>query len=561
MPSLLFKRPVGTIPRTPRNPFARALLPANDAGCIRTPMKDTCYLTTAIDYTNAAPHLGHAYEKILTDAMARYQRLRGKKVFFLTGVDQHGQKIQQSAEKAGIHPATHVKKVTKLFLRLLEALNISNDGWIETTSDLHKKAVQKLLQDLHDKGQLYKASRTGFYSERAEQFVTDKERGPDGNFGAEWGEVVELEEENYYFRLSEHIPWLVEFLKKTPDFVLPDSRMTNLVKSLEEAPGDLCISRPKSRLRWGIDLPFDPDYVTYVWFDALTNYISAAGWEKDSAEGLPEFSSLWPCDAHVIGKDILVPAHGVYWPIMLHAAGFPDEAMPKIVAHGWWNIRGEKMSKSTGNVVDPMELAAKYGADGLRYYLLSDMTTGQDADFNLDRLVVRYNSELANGLGNLLNRTLSMSARYCEAMVTVNSYEDDLGREVIDALAALPAAYHAPLEKWQFNRAIEALIQFVNVCNRYTDKTEPFRLAKDPESAPRVQSILQHLIEALAHISIYLTPVCPDAAKRIQEQLRWTPPAALTFDTLAWGLIPDGHEHGKPKPLFPRIEAEPAAEQ
>ena len=521
------------------------------------------YVSTAIDYTNAAPHLGHAYEKVLADAIARHVRLTGRPVYFLTGVDQHGQKVQQTAEKAGINPATHVKKVTKLFRALWEKLQLSHDAWIETTDDRHKKVVQALLQTLHDAGQLYKKSTTGFYSVRQEQYVTDKERQPDGTFGPEWGEVVELEEENWYFRLSEHVPWLAGFLKAHPETVFPESRFTNLLKAVEGSEGqDLCISRPKARLRWGIELPFDTDYVTYVWFDALTNYISGAGYPDTSwDENGPAFSQIWPNDCNVIGKDILVPAHGIYWLIMLHAAGFADDRMPRFLVHGWWNIRNkagesEKMSKSLGNVVDPSVMADQFGVDALRYYLLADMTTGQDADFSIERLVVRNNAELANGLGNLLNRALNMTHRYCDGVIQAGTYDDDLNREVRDAVAAVATPFHAALETWQFNRALEAVWQAIDVANRFVEKTEPFKLAKEPDQAARVASIMHHLCETLAHVSIYLEPVCPGAAARMREQLRWEKPASFTYANLHWGLLPNGHQIGKGKPLFPKIDLE-----
>jgi methionyl-tRNA synthetase len=527
------------------------------------------YLTTAIDYPNAAPHLGHAYEKVLADAMARHVRRTGRPVYFLTGLDQHGQKVQQTAEKAGIHPATHVKKTSKLFVRLWESLGLSHDAWIETTDERHQKVVRALLQKLYDAGEITKGTYRGFYSVRQEQYITAKERREDGTFGPEWGEVVELEEENWYFGLKKHLPWLRAFLQAHPETVFPESRLRNLVQAVDEAEGaDLCISRPKARLRWGIELPFDPDFVCYVWFDALTNYISGAGWPDGSwNEGGPRFADLWPNDCNVIGKDILVPAHGVYWLIMLHAAGFTDEQMPRFLVHGWWNIRNqagesEKMSKSLGNVIDPQVLADTVGPDALRYYLLSDMTTGQDADFSHDRLIVRNNAELANGLGNLLNRALNMTQRYCGGIVQHGSYDDELCAEVRAAVAALPGQYLTALETWQFNRALEAVWGVIDVANRFVERTEPFKLAKDPAQSARVTAIMHHLCETLAHLSVFLEPVIPAAVAQWRSQLRWEPAPGLTYADLHWGLLPEGHAIGKPKPLFAKIEspaADPAA--
>src|SRR5436189_1150875 len=377
-------------------------------------MTKTFFITTAIDYTNSAPHIGHAYEKVLADVIARYHRRKGEHVFFLTGVDQHGQKVQQTAEKQGVPPEQFVAGVNEQFIELWDKLDVRYDAWAATTDPLHKQCVQAMLQRLFDKGQIYKDKQAGYYSVRQEQFLTEKERGPDGKFGPEWGEVEFREEENYYFRLSEHKEWLLQFLRSHPTFASPSFRQTELINAVEKLSGDLCLSRPKSRLSWGIELPFDPEYVNYVWFDALSNYISFIGYDP----GLSTFNSqpstfrdCWPA-LHVIGKDIMIPAHGIYWPIMLHALGFPDEQMPILLVHGWWNLGGAKMSKSAGNVIDPFVLIEEYGAEALRYYLVSDIATGKDADFSEERVIERYNADLANSLGNLLNRTLSMVSTY-----------------------------------------------------------------------------------------------------------------------------------------------------
>ena len=310
------------------------------------------YITTAIDYTNGKPHIGHAYEKVLADVLARWHRMCGEETYLLTGVDQHGQKVQQKADAEGITPQEYADKVTERFIDLWKRLGIAYDGWAATTDPRHEACVQKILCDLRDKGCLYKKTYKGFYSVRQEQFLTNKERNEQGEFGEEWGEVIELEEENWYFNLSAHVAWLREFVTTHPDCVQPEFRRKNLLQAIERAEGtDLCISRPKERLSWGIPLPFDPDFVTYVWFDALINYISFAGYLAEEGSNLPEFGKLWPAALEVIGKDILVPAHGIYWFCMLHAMGFTDEQMPKLLVHGWLNIKGEKMSKSLGNVV------------------------------------------------------------------------------------------------------------------------------------------------------------------------------------------------------------------
>src|SRR3954463_10267423 len=293
-------------------------------------MAKTFYITTAIDYTNSAPHIGHAYEKVLADVIARYRRLKREDVFFLTGADQHGQKVQQSAAKEGVPPEQFVRQTTQKFVDLWKKLDVKYDEWAETIDPRHKKVVQGMLQRLFDEGQIYKDKQSGYYSVRQEQFLTDKERGPDGEFGPEWGQVEFREEENYYFKLEQHRDWLLRHIDKVPDFVTPDFRQKELRNAVEKLSGDLCISRPKSRLSWGIELPFDPNFVNYVWFDALTNYISFMGYDPISSFRLQpsSFQEKWPA-LHIIGKDILIPAHGIYWPIMLHALGFPDDQMPK----------------------------------------------------------------------------------------------------------------------------------------------------------------------------------------------------------------------------------------
>jgi methionyl-tRNA synthetase len=519
------------------------------------------FITTAIDYTNGAPHIGHAYEKVLTDVVARYRRLSGEEVYFLTGVDQHGQKVQQTAEKEGIHPATFAKKKTKLFSNLWKKLGLQYDGWAETTDDLHKACVQAILTDLKDRGELYKKAYKGFYSVRQEQFLTDRDRNEAGEFGPEWGEVVEIEEENWYFRLSAHAAWLTEFATNNPDFVIPGFRRNELLGALDRSGEmDLCISRPKERLRWGIEIPFDTDYVTYVWFDALINYISFAGYLAKPDSGLPDFQKLWPQPGsnggrpvHVIGKDILVPAHGIYWPCMLHAMGFSDEQMPSILVHGWWNIRGEKMSKSLGNVVDPDELADKFGVDALRYYLVRDITTGKDSDFDLDRLVMLYNQELANELGNLCNRALNMTARFSGGVVKLGGEITSEELDLQASLATVTADYRAAMDGYDIAEALKAINRHVTHCNAYTERNKPWELGKDPANKSRVETVLAHLAESVAHCAVLLSPVLPEPAERLAAQLKLDQLLSLKLADLKWGVIPDGHETGKPKPVFPKI--------
>jgi len=514
-------------------------------------MAKTFFITTAIDYTNSAPHIGHAYEKILADVIARYRRLKGEKVFFLTGVDQHGQKVQQSAEKQGVPPEQFVAGVTEQFIALWDKLDVRYDAWAATTDPLHKKCVQGMLERLWNEKQIYKDKQAGYYSVRQEQFLTDKERGPDGKFAAEWGEVEFREEENYYFRLSQHKEWLLQFLRSHPTFASPSFRQTELINAVEKLSGDLCISRPKSRLSWGIELPFDPEYVNYVWFDALSNYISFIGYDP----GLSTFNSqpstfrdCWPA-LHVIGKDIMIPAHGIYWPIMLHALGFPDEQMPMLLVHGWWNIAGAKMSKSLGNVVDPDALIGKYGSEALRYYLMSDIVTGKDADFSEQRLIERYNSVLANNVGNLLNRTLNMAHRYRVGKLS--------GR----GAGTIPhiSAYRTEMEQSALHAAFERVNDFVVSCNQNIEVKQPWTLAKNDSGAEELDSVLYQLTESLRIIAILISPVLPKAAHGIFDQLNWKMELSgkeerFRLEDVKWGGLPDGHVVGKPVPLFPRIE-------
>jgi methionyl-tRNA synthetase len=514
------------------------------------------YITTAIDYTNGAPHIGHAYEKVLADVIARYRRLEGEEVFFLTGVDQHGQKVQQSAEKAGIPPQQFVDEITAKFIALWEKLEVRYDIWAATTDPVHKKCVQGMLQRLFSEGKIYKDKQEGYYSIRQEQFLTDKERGRDGEFGPEWGEVEHRTEENYYFKLTEHKDWLLGYLRTHPGCVTPDFRQTELVNAVEKLSGDLCISRPKSRLSWGIELPFDRDYVNFVWFDALTNYISFIGYDPSKQNFLdqPEaFREKWPA-LHIIGKDILIPAHGIYWPIMLHALGFPDDQMPKFLVHGWWNISGAKMSKSLGNVVDPDLLADKYGAEALRYYLMSDMVMGQDADFLEYRIIERHDGDLANSLGNLLNRTLNMAARYSSGGLRCGKRT-----EAQDFFQTLVQAYRDLARDAGMSGTMDTVIKIAGESNQLIEKTAPWKMMKEGQTEA-VAELLYDLADRLRIIAILISPVLPKAAQGIFDQLNWKVELSgqegrFSLAEADWGKLPDGHVVGKPTPLFPRIEA------
>jgi methionyl-tRNA synthetase len=358
-----------------------------------------------------------------------------------------------------------------------------------------------------------------------------------------------IEEENYYFKLAEHRQWLLDLIDKRSaagnPLVVPDFRVAELRNAVEKLAGDLCISRPKSRLTWGIELPFDRDFVTYVWFDALSNYISFAGYDAAPGADLSLFESRWPA-VHVIGKDILAPPHGIYWLIMLHALGFTDEEMPTLLVHGWWNIAGAKMSKSLGNIVDPSELVDRYGRAATRYYLLSDIATGRDADFSNERLEQRYNTELANSLGNLLNRTLNMAKRYRSGVLKKS--DSPLAEFVLEKTKAWDAA----MEAFHVQTAIEALMEIVIRCNAYVEETAPWKLAKDPAQADKLDEVLYSLSESLRIVSILLLPILPEESNAMRAQLNWSGEPTLT--NTAWGLLPDAHSLGEPVPLFPRIE-------
>src|SRR5438046_796764 len=538
-------------------------------------MAKTFFITTAIDYTNSAPHIGHAYEKILADVIARYRRLKGEPVFFLTGVDQHGQKVQQSAEKECVPPEQFVAGVTEQFIALWDKLDVRYDAWAATTDPLHRKCVQGMLQRLFDEGKIYKDKQVGFYSVRQEQFLTDKDRNAAGEFGPEWGQVEEREEENYYFKLAEHKQWLLDFIdarsKAGNPFVVPDFRVAELRNAVEKLSGDLCISRPKARLSWGIELPFDRDYVNYVWFDALTNYISFIGYDPSRltiSDQSSTFRDKWPA-LHVIGKDIMIPAHGIYWPIMLHAVGFPDQQMPQLLVHGWWNLGGAKMSKSAGNIIDPFVLIEKYGADALRYYLMSEIATGSDADFREGFLVAGYNHALANTLGNLVNRTLNMIHRFRHGTIksigltalAESEVRSHLQAWSDDELKAGQTFYRNKFADFRPSNALSAPLARALACNALVEISAPWNLAKDKRQEKLLDAVLYHLAESLRIIAIWISPVLPKSAHGIFDQLNWKMESELrgkekrfSLADAEWGKLPDGHVVGKPVPLFPRIE-------
>jgi len=519
-------------------------------------MSKRFYITTAIDYVNGEPHLGHAYEKIVADVIARGQRSLGRPTFYLTGVDEHGQKVQQAAAAEGKAPQAYCDELAVVWQAFAAKLDLANDDFVRTTQPRHKAVVTALLRKLHAQGDLYKAPYRGWYSWKEETFLTDKDRRPDGTFDPAWGEVKELVEENWYFRMARYQRWLIEHLEAHPEFVQPPSRRNEVLGFLRSEPlEDLCISRPKARLSWGIPLPFDPDYVNYVWFDALTNYYSVpvALGDTEAAAPLAGFYQpeppsprseirLWPADIHVIGKDI-VKFHAVYWPIMLHAAGIAPPH--QVLVHGWWQKDGQKMSKTTGNVVNPVAVIDEWGVDAFRFYVLRELDIGPDGNWTDAGFRARYQAELANGLGNLVNRSLAMLHRYRGGVVPPR--DDELARDADQAVADTRRA----LEHNQLQGALRHIWSLVTRANQYVDQTAPFRLAKDPAQARRLDAVLYNLAETCRVLAVLLWPFLPGTATKMFAQLGLAG-APDHLAAAAWGGLPAGHRIGAPVPLFPR---------
>jgi methionyl-tRNA synthetase len=525
-------------------------------------MSKRFYITTAIDYVNGQPHLGHAYEKIVSDVIARAQRSLGREVFFLTGLDEHGQKVQQAALKEHKLAQEYCDALALDWRSFAATLHLSIDDFVRTTEPRHKAVVQAILAKLHAAGHFYKAQYKGFYSVREETFLTDKDRRPDGTFDPTFGEVIELTEENYYFKLKEHQPWLIDYIEAHPDFIGPDYRRNEVLGLLRNNTlEDLCVTRPASRLSWGIPLPFDPGFVTYVWFDALVNYVSIPAAQGDEtilrslAAATPKLPArpgggetrnsipdLWPADVHVIGKDIL-KFHAVYWPIMLKAMGL--ELPKQILVHGWWQKNGAKISKTTGNIVNPLAVIREWGVDAFRYYVVRELDIGPDGNWTDAGFQARYHAELANGLGNLVNRSLSMLKRYRNGIVPHRS--DELAAEVAQAVKATVEN----LQAFQLQSALESIGAIVTRANQYVDHTAPFKLARNPEHSSRLDEVLYNLAESCRILGVLLRPFLPSTAEKIAAQLG----LAAVPDKLSeaqWGGLQPGHVIGEITPLFPR---------
>lgn len=504
-------------------------------------------ITTAIDYANGSPHLGHAYEKVLTDVIARYQRLSGTSVHFVTGLDEHGQKVQMSAQKKGVEPIQICDALAEEFQALCNQLNISHNDYIRTSEERHKRVVQAVLQKLYDEGQIYKADYNGYYSVRQEQFVTEKEKVA-GEWPDLYGEVIEITESNYFFKLSQYQDWLIETIRSNESLIYPRFRSADVLNFLKEPLNDLCISRPKERLSWGIELPFDSEFVTYVWFDALVNYITACGYGTDS------FSDYWPADYHVIGKDILSPPHAVYWPIMLKALDLP---LPKhYLVHGWWLSSGNKMSKSEGKAVNPLDLIDTYGADAFRYFVIREMNVGQDSDFADTLFQSRYNSDLANDLGNLLSRLLNMGHRFAGGRIPTASVEEAEERAVLDHWAQLKTDIFELYESFQFNKALERIFAFISELNRYTELRAPWKLSKSEDKADqlRLETTLAFISEGMRLSAILLQPVMPTASEKVLSCLNQKPVERFG-NMLEWSQQLKGEAFGEKLILFPKKDS------
>jgi methionyl-tRNA synthetase len=503
-------------------------------------MTDRFYVTTPIYYVNDEPHIGHAYTTILADVLAGYHRIFGNDVFFLTGTDEHGQKLQNAAVKNKREPLEYCDEMVMRFKKTWRKLHIQNDDFIRTTEQRHIEVVSEILQRIYDQGEIYSAEYEGWYCIHEERFWTEKDL-VEGNCPDCGRPVSKITEKNYFFKMSKYQKWLIEYIENHPEFIQPDFRRNEVLGFLKRPLGDLCISRPKARLSWGIELPFDKHYVCYVWFDALINYISAIGYLSDDEK----FQAWWPA-LHLIGKDILT-THAVYWPCMLKAMGIPQPRT--IFAHGWWLIGETKMSKSLGNVVKPLQLANKYGVDAFRYFLMREMTLGQDSTYTEESFISRYNSDLANDLGNLLSRTLKMIQSFNDGLIPA-PLDDNSDKELSSHAGEVINTTRKKIETFKLNQAVEDILELVRATNRYIEKNKPWALAKEGQKE-KLGDVLYNAAETLRLVSTMLSPIMPEKCKSIQKQL------GLQDDTIGdptWGLLKPGITIIPGEGLFPRVQ-------
>ncbi|BBD07065.1 methionyl-tRNA synthetase [Desulfovibrio ferrophilus] len=514
---------------------------------------DRFFITTPIYYVNAKPHLGHAYTTIVADSIARYHRLAGHETFFLTGTDEHGDKIVEAAEKAGSTPQEYVDSISEQFRTLWPEMMISNDDFIRTTEERHKKVVCDILQKVYDAGDIYQSEYEGKYCTGCEQFLTDKDLDENGLCPDHKVAPTVIKEKNYFFRMSKYQDWLKQHIQDNPDFIRPERYRNEVLSMLDMGVlEDLCISRPKSRLTWGIELPFDSEYVTYVWFDALINYITALGGPESE-----NFLKFWPSTNHLVAKDILKP-HAIFWPTMLKAAGF--ETYQNLNVHGYWLVQDTKMSKSIGNVIEPLAMKDKYGLDAFRYFLLREMRFGRDASFSERALVGRLNADLANDLGNLFSRVLSMTHKYFGGEVPEmghRAHAEDV--EILNLAMNSFRNYQQLFPRFQFARALEALWELVRGLNKYVDVTAPWALFKNGDTE-RLSIVMGTLLGLMRKIALHVWPVMPQTAETMLEQLgeAFTPQAVnLAEEADSFGdFIKPGTKLAKASNLFPRVELE-----
>jgi methionyl-tRNA synthetase len=510
--------------------------------------QNTFYISTPIYYVNDKPHIGHAYTTILADVLSRYHRLLGDPTFFLTGTDEHGQKVQKAAVANKMTPLEQCDTTVTRFKELWKKLEITHDDFIRTTEDRHKLVVRKILQELYDRGEIYKAEYAGHYCTPCERFFSKKDL-LDGNLCPECRRPTdEIVESNYFFQMGKYQAWLIDYIQSHPEFIQPDFRRNETLGFLRKPLEDLCISRPKKRLAWGIELPFDKEYVCYVWFDALINYITGIGFGQDPAK----FAKWWPASYHLIGKDILT-THTVYWPTMLKAMGI--EQPKTIYAHGWWLIGADKMGKSAGNAVNPMEMAEKYGVDAFRYFLMSEMSLGNDASFTEDIFITRYNSNLANDLGNLLSRVVKMIVKEAGGIIPapIESAQTEFEKELRETVLSAVFEMEPAITGMKLDRGLDQIMNAVRAANRYMEQTAPWKLAKE-KNTDRLNTVLYTAAESLRIISGLLYPVMPGKMCEIRKAIGLPETGIEIFELKTWGKLSPGLKVSDIGSLFPRIE-------